>query len=124
MLRVPDGRSAFAGSETLGEIVAVRVVGMTCVSILCLLLSFASSPAAGQLPPGATIMPGGAGSGPEQQPPSEEDRATEGARIVASKEQNPCVDKADTAVRLLNFRASPAWLSVSRRSSMCQSDQL
>ena len=44
-------------------------------------------------------MPGGPG-GPDQAPPSEEDRASEGARVVASKEQNPCVDKAGVEVRL------------------------
>eukprot|EP01043_Picozoa_sp_COSAG02_P049416 COSAG02_NODE_4960_length_4780_cov_21.899167_4_plen_87_part_00 len=44
-------------------------------------------------------MPGGPG-GPDQAPPSEEDRASEGARVVASKEQHPCIDKAGVEVRL------------------------
>jgi hypothetical protein len=45
------------------------------------------------------MMPGGPG-GPDQAPPSEEDRASEGARVVASKEQHPCIDKAGVEVRL------------------------
>jgi hypothetical protein len=56
---------------------------------------------AAQLPPGATMMPGGPGGpgGPGEAPPSEEDRASEGARIVSAKDQNPCVDKAAEEVQ-------------------------
>lgn len=62
------------------------------------------------------MMPGGPG-GPDQAPPSEEDRASEGARVVASKEQNPCIDKADTEVsqklsRSYRCDSQPAWVAV------------
>ena len=66
-----------------------------------LLLLCCAPPARSQLPPGAQIMPGGPGGGPpgSEAPPTEDELAEAGERIVESADQFPCENKAGDEAR-------------------------
>ena len=100
----------------------MRRAAAPCPLLAALLLLCCAPPARSQLPPGAQMMPGGPGGGPpgSEAPPTEDELAEAGERIVESADQFPCENKAGDEARPALHPTPPTACLLTRRAA-CRS---